>query len=362
MFCFYCHNNIPDGVKSCIYCGAPTNSGYSTENKKNSRKSKKGITIVLVCVLSAVLIFAAVLAAQYFTNNGLAGELISPEGIIVGYVSPASDFEYEENDDGNITILRYIGASSNVVIPQAIEDKPVTKIYRKAFTNCVTVKSVVIPEGVILIAAHDSHAGPIPKDFIDGTFANCTSLESVTIPNSAKYIGQFGTFRNCTSLKNITIPDGIRDIECFAFQGCTKLENINFSNSVTYISGSSFDGCTSLKHIAIPENVTKIDSEAFKNCTSLEEIIIPQKVTEITWGVFSNCTSLKSITLSPNVTSIGHNAFENCIKLERIDIPDSVTEIKSSAFVGCNITVTAPHEQSYYGRDSYEGVNEWIVK
>ena len=42
--------------------------------------------------------------------------------------NPASDFEYAVNKDGGITITKYIGTDTDVVIPEKIEGKNVTVI------------------------------------------------------------------------------------------------------------------------------------------------------------------------------------------------------------------------------------------
>ena len=76
----------------------------------------------------------------------------------------------------------------------------------------------------------------------EGAFWGCSSLESITIPNSVTSIGE-SAFYDCRSLASITIP-----------------------NSVTSIGESAFDGCESLKSIIIPNSVTSIGNYAFEGC------------------------------------------------------------------------------------------------
>ena len=54
---------------------------------------------------------------------------------------------------------------------------------------------------------------------------NCTSLTSVTIPDSVTTIG-FGAFYVCKSLSRITIGKNVRKIDMKAFQGCSNIDTI----------------------------------------------------------------------------------------------------------------------------------------
>ena len=74
-----------------------------------------------------------------------------------------------------------------------------------------------------------------------------------------------------------------------AFYGCSSLTSITIPNSVTSIGGSAFYGCSSLTSITIPNSVTKIGDRAFSDCTSLTSITIPNSVTSIGNDAFELC-------------------------------------------------------------------------
>ena len=162
-------------------------------------------------------------------------------------------------------------------------------------------------------------------------FEGCTSLTSITIPDSVTSIGSYA-FENCTSLMSITIPESVTSIGYRAFEGCTSLTSVTIPDSVTSIVAGAFEGCTSLTSITIPDSVTSIGGYAFRDCTSLTSITIPDSVTSIGDNAFEGCTSLMSITIPNSVTSIGRYAFYNCRSLTSITIPDGVTEIGVYAF------------------------------
>ena len=125
-------------------------------------------------------------------------------------------------------------------------------------------------------------------DIGDGAFSDCTSLTSITIPNGVTSIG-WNAFSDCTSLTSVVIPDG-----------------------VTSIDDSTFDGCTSLASITIPDSVTSIGEYAFYGCTSLTNVVIPDSVKSISsygGGAFVNCPNLKCVTVPSSVERIGEYSF-----------------------------------------------------
>jgi hypothetical protein len=170
----------------------------------------------------------------------------------------------------------------------------------------------------------------------------------------------FSAFYNCTSLESIVIPDSVTDIGYSAFNGCTSLVSIVIPDSVTGIGASAFYKCTSLTSIVLSDRVTRIGDHTFNGCTSLTSIEIPNSVTSIGVSAFYKCTSLTSIVIPDSVTSIGDYAFYVCTSLESINIPEGVTSIGGCAFYGCTslesngkITLPSTLQTIYYSALSY---------
>ena len=268
----------------------------------------------------------------------------------------------------NGRVKDYSGTSTNVVIPSYYKGCKVTSIGSSAFSGCIGLTNVTIPNTVTSIggSAFENCSGLTSITIPDSvtsigikTFYNCSGLTSVTIGNSVMSIGSYafsntawynnqpdglvyagkvaykykGTMPSNTS---IVIKEGTISISSYAFSGCSGLINITIPDSVTSIGYRAFEKCSGLTSITIPDSVTSIGYYAFYDCTGLTSIIIPNSVTNIDDYAFRGCSGLTSITIPDSVTSIGYCAFGGCSGLMSITIPDSVTSIGLYAFSGCN--------------------------
>ena len=218
-------------------------------------------------------------------NNGNNGGSESENG----EEAPESDFYYDTLSDGTIVITRYKGDGENVIIPNTIEKRTVTSIGSHAFSFCSSLTSVTIPNSVTSIG--------------DGAFDDCSSLTSVTIPNSVTSIGSWA-FADCTSLTSITIPDSVTSIGDGAFAYCTSLTSITIPNSVTSIGDVAFEDCESLKSVTIGNSVTSIGYRAFADCTSLTDVYYSgtqEQWEKISIDIYNDC--LTSANIHYNSTS-----------------------------------------------------------
>lgn len=125
----------------------------------------------------------------------------------------------------------------------------------------------------------------------DGAFCN-TNITSVYIPASVETIGD--AFEKCTELVSVDFADesALTVIASFAFWECSSLESIVIPEGATHIGDYAFFNCASLKSVVIPTSVISIGNETFKKCASLESIIIPAGVQNIASAAFADCDNL----------------------------------------------------------------------
>ena len=272
-----------------------------------------------------------------------------------GEVKYAVEGGYLTFDKKTGTVTNCDPSVTKANIPHTIKGVTVTSIGGSAFRYCTSLTSVTIPDSVTSIGGW--------------AFTDCASLTSVTIPDGVTSIGEY-TFSWCTSLTSATIPDSVTSIGEFAFHNCKSLTSMTIPRSVVSIGYDAFGWCESLTSVTILDGVRSIGNSAFTDCKSLTSVTIPNSVTSIGRGAFSSCASLTGIwvaegnshyvsdasgvlfnkdkttlvqcpgafavyTIPGSVTSIGDDAFSGCASLTSVTIPDSVTSIGNYAFSCC---------------------------
>lgn len=156
-------------------------------------------------------------------------------------------------------------------------------------------------------------------------FQNCSGLTHVTIPASVKsegtsssYVPGLGyyAFSGCTGLTKVTFKEGntLQDIASSTFANCTALTEIHLPESITSIGRQAFENCSSLTSITIPQRVETILGDAFSGCTGLTSITIPKSVNAIGGNAFSGCSNLRLVTFENgcNLSALEPGAFANC--------------------------------------------------
>ncbi len=228
-----------------------------------------------------------------------------------------------------------------------------------AFYNCTSLNSVEMPDTLLSIG--------------DRAFYGCTGLTTVKISSGLTTVGTYA-FYNCSSLTSITIPEKVTSIGKYAFYGCTALSEINYNaeacadfgsgNYIFYNAGTSGEGITvtigstvksiptyffypystytpNIASISFAEGSVceTIGMYAFYNCSKITSIELPTSLISIGNYAFYGCSGLTTVVVAENVTSIGNAAFGGCGALESITLP----------FVGGSATAESASSSTLFG-------------
>ena len=152
--------------------------------------------------------------------------------------------EGDENEDIVVDIphnqIWYTSVDGKIVEPYSGEKNDFADALTTFGVNIVSNtyadgKGVIEFEGDVTTIGHDA-------------FYNCTSLTSITIPDSVTTIGTWA-FAQCYDLTGLTIPDSVTTIEEWAFEDCSSLTSVTIPDSVTTIGMWAFGWCYSLTSV-----------------------------------------------------------------------------------------------------------------
>lgn len=279
-------------------------------------------------ILVGLLTLSIVSCGDKKENEDNDGETSVLEQNYIEETANKGKFEYALNSEGDYEIVKYDAyetTASDVTLPSEVNGRDIVGIAENAFKRN-------------------------------------SSIKSVTVPATYKYIGEYA-FYDCDSLASISLPAGIESIGKGAFEGCDILANFKLPANVTEISECAFKDCKAITSMDLT-NVAKIQKNAFLNCSALESLIVSDKIEYATKDAFYGCDKLvyneegelcylgndanKTVLLvSPktlNVTDcevskttkvIADVAFRNCEYLTKITLSDSVKVINGTSFEAC---------------------------
>ena len=238
--------------------------------------------------------------SQINTSNGFLG-YSSPSLVMGDYTAQFISVKDENDPDPppkTVTITKYTGTESTVILPSTISRWPVTKIGEDALKDNTTITSVTIPDSVTEIGSN--------------AFAGCTNLTSVN------YAGDWS---------NLTIQSGNPAVEDAAKDAANEqLFDFEFTPDNTAVIVKHYWGAAAdvtSRYKGKP--VTAINNAAFPN-SAVTSVTIPDSVTSIPDAAFYNCGNLETIHIPVSVTFIGSYAFDDCPNLMTVTYPGSKTQ------------------------------------
>lgn len=146
---------------------------------------------------------------------------------------------------------------TQITIPQSV-----TSIGSDAFNDCSALESITVSSDNTAFGSQDGIL--YDKEKTNIIFVPKAIKGSVTIPDSVTSIESFA-FVPCVALTSVIFEENsqLSSIGSNAFSNCSSLESITIPDSVTTIGDYAFSDCSSLESIIIPEKVTSIGNYAF---------------------------------------------------------------------------------------------------
>ena len=220
---------------------------------------------------------------------------------------------YTLSSDGTYYEVSGIGTATDtdIVMPMFYEDLPVKSISENAFENNTKINSITIPESITYIGNY--------------AFSGCTKLTKINfnaIQMKSNWENNYvfsNAGKDSTGI-NVTVGKNVTKIPSYLFS--PHYENMSIAPNIKTVVFE--DGCV----------CKEIGQRAFWMCRNLTDISFPMGLTTIGYGAFG-FTSLTNVKLPNTLKSLWGNAFYCCYSLLSILLPKSVTSVGGNSFMRC---------------------------
>lgn len=302
---------------------------------------------------------------------------------------------------GGIEITGYVGYPEVLRIPAEIDGEKVLGIGERAFARCLTLKELLVDEGIEYISPY--------------AFFECVSLADIELPASIRKIGRKAFEKTAYFDRhprvngklyvsahvidyNGVLPrvaiNGCIGIADEAFIGVDRPIDVVFFDGLKYVGDRAFQGA-GIKEAIMPEGLEYIGDRAFAFTSNLERAGLKSGLKKIGYdpffgsalsrkgdafyidnylisvigngkfklkkgvegianGAFAGA-NIESATLN-GVTSIPEGCFYECQLLKKVIAP-SVNNVGDDAFARCDLLESVTFaENCVYGVDCFYGV------
>ena len=217
----------------------------------------------------------------------------------VSAVEKTDQFEYILLDDGTIEVTKYIGNDINVVIPEEIDGKIVTKIYALCFRNednRYNIKNITISKNINEFTFSPFFNGEMSE--ASGCLQELINLESIVVDkNNQIYASESGILFNKDLTKLLYYPNHKSDEEYVVKSSVSKLGRSSISYNVF------------LKRLKFESFLTFIDEDAITNC-KIEEAEYPVYLNNPEYlSLYTFCKELKKVYISKEVEHMNDEDF-----------------------------------------------------
>lgn len=223
-----------------------------------------------------------------------------------------------ENDITKLTDYMFSSCSSLTTwtIPATVKE-----IGTGVFRECTALTGVVFAGSETKIA--------------DRMFYGCTALKTITIPSTVDTIGKYAFYQS--GLTSITLPEGVKLIDAGAFANCASLEEISIPDSIeriavpydsSYYYHGAFYGCSKLSYTKDSNGLRYLGNS--NNPYLVLVTIDPKGNARKTTG-----STMYGVTVNDKTKVIAEYAIYCTSKVYAVNIPASVQFINERGIYEC---------------------------
>ncbi len=227
------------------------------------------------------------------------------------FATNVEDFEFSLNSDNTVSVTKYNGSDTDIVIPSLFNGRAVTAIGERAFAK--------------------------------------KRLQTVTFPETLTTIHK-QAFESCIRLKSVILPDSVTTIEEQAFFNCSSLVTVEATPHLQFIGSQAFDNTRWI--VNAPKGFLFIGRVLYRYIGIAPEgtvITIPDFTASISANALEGQYNITRCYIPVGLRSIGDYAFSDCARLEYIRIPPSVSSIGTAIFLNSGaVTIHGAQKSSAY--------------
>ena len=265
--------------------------------------------------------------------------------------------------NGSVVITGITGSGEQLIIPETIDDCPVTAIVSLKGNG---YKEIIIPDSVVsishqfLVECYNVEKITIGSGitYLTGNmFESATDLKEIIVSeDNADYVSVDGIVYDKQVSKIIavprsketrhTVPETVDNIDAY-MNGYYNFEIVLQNSNTGYVQedGIIYNldktvvySCSPNKtgKYVMPDSVTTISNNAFKG-SKLTEVTVSNNVSDIVYYSFAESINLEKVVLPDTLTAISQGAFYGCSNLTDIELPSSLEILDSKSFANSGI-------------------------
>jgi hypothetical protein len=258
------------------------------------------------------------------------------------------DMIFSEKYNG-ITLKSIANAACAGSIVRKIDmyNTKITLIEESAFTGCLNLVDLILPETITYIEVN--------------AFRNVPITNFTVKPKLVDFFGAFALCSKITSFKNEGNPNFFVDDDgVFSSDKKTlvrarsniRYDELNCIDTLEHIGMHAFSG-TTLDKFKATNKMMSFGEGMAECCNNLYEVdLILSPAESIDSYCFKDCTNMILYSLPPKVVSLGIQAFSKCA-IDRIYLPTTVSEIRDECFSYISKKLAI----YYFGRKNINGIN-----